>query len=299
MRRWRNLTSPKTIFSIAHHGSGEHITWLLGTEAGLWRYRIGQDACEPMAEPLKATLLTAVAVFGPAEADAPTLILVGASDGIAYSGDGGESWTAGAIRTPAQISQIVLSPTFDRDGVAFAATTNQGVLRTSDRGQSWLQRNFGLADMEVTALALSPTFGLDQMLFAAVVGGLFYSTNRGETWRLSPIEAAALPLAGIAFARNALIVGSEARGLYHSTNRGAAWNKRSAFSSGPISALAVSPDATQIAVATPMVVAVSADFGETWERTEGRMPRDPLCLWVGDDGTVLCGTQHNGLWVYR
>ena len=65
-----------------------------------------------------------------------------------------------------------------------------------------------------------------------------------------------------------------------------------------ISALAVSPDATKIAVATPMVVAVSSDFGETWERTEGRMPRDPMAIWVGDDGMVLCGTQQDGLWVY-
>jgi photosystem II stability/assembly factor-like uncharacterized protein len=297
MRRWRNLTSPKTIFAISQLGATN--AWLLGTSEGLWRYTAGDGACEPIAEPLKGTLLTAVAAHGDAASEsAGSLILVGASDGIAYSSDGGASWTAGALREPAQIAHIVLSPDFDRDGIAFAATTGHGLLRSTDRGQSWVYRNFGLPDHEVTAVALSPMFAVDGMLFVAVTGGLFYSLNRGESWRLSPIEPEALPLAGIAFARSVLIVGSETRGLYHSTNRGVNWHKRSAFSSGPISALAVSPDATRIAVATPMVVALSSDYGETWERTEGRMPRDPLALWVGDDGTILCGTQRDGLWVY-
>ncbi|BCX04405.1 MAG: hypothetical protein KatS3mg053_2343 [Candidatus Roseilinea sp.] len=294
MRRWRNLTSPKTIFSISQHGDAN--AWLLATNEGLWRYA-GGETCEQIAEPLKNTLLTAVAAHTDASSEAG-LILVGASDGIAYSGDDGASWTAGALREPAQIAFIVASPAFDQDGVAFAATTAHGVLRSTDGGRSWVYRNFGLPDHEVTAIALSPMFPVDGTLFVAVTGGLFYSTNRGESWRLSSIEPEALPLSGIAFARNALIVGSESRGLYHSTNRGVTWSKRSAFSSGPISALAVSPDSTKIAVATPMVVAVTSDFGETWERTEGRMPRDPLALWVGDDGTILCGTQQNGLWVY-
>ncbi len=294
MRRWRNLTSPKTIFSISQQGNSS--AWLLGTNEGLWRYA-GGEVCEQIAEPLKNTVLTAVAVHGSAWPEAG-LILVGANDGIAYSSDGGASWMAGALREPAQIAFIVVSPAFDQDGVAFAATTAHGVLRSTDGGRSWVYRNFGLPDHEVTAIALSPMFPVDGTLFVAVTGGLFYSTNRGESWRLSPIEPTALPLAGIAFARNALIVGSESRGLYHSTNRGTTWGKRSAFSSGPISALAVSPDGTKIALATPMVVALSSDFGETWERTEGRMPRDPLALWVGDDGTILCGTQQNGLWIY-
>ncbi|MCS7056435.1 MAG: hypothetical protein NZM18_09740 [Thermoflexales bacterium] len=294
MRRWRNLTSPKTIFSISQHGASS--AWLLGTNEGLWRYA-GGEACEQIAEPLKNTLLTAVAAHNGTPAQ-NGLIIVGANDGIAYSGDGGASWTAGALREPAQIAFIVLSPAFDQDGVAFAATTGHGVLRSTDGGRSWVYRNFGLPDYEVTAIALSPMFPADGMLFVAVTGGLFYSINRGESWRLSPVPSEALPLSGIAFARNALIVGSESRGLYHSANRGTSWSKRSAFSSGPISALAVSPDGTKIAVATPMVVALSSDFGETWERTEGRMPRDPLSLWVDNDGTILCGTQQNGLWIY-
>jgi photosystem II stability/assembly factor-like uncharacterized protein len=244
-----------------------------------------------VAEPLKNTALTAVAAGN-------SLWFVGAADGIAYSSDSGASWTAGAMPQPAQISQIVVSPNFAVDGIAFAATTSQGVLRTTDSGVSWRYRSLGLADAEVTAMALSPTFSLDITLLAGVMNGLFISANLGETWRLSSLERVAAPLAGIAFARNGLIAGSETHGLYHSANHGATWSKRGAFVSGPISALAVSPDATKIALATPMVIATSNDYGETWERTDGRAPRDVIALSIDDDGALLCGTQQDGLWVY-
>jgi hypothetical protein len=51
-------------------------------------------------------------------------------------------------------------------------------------------------------------------------------------------------------------------------------------------------------MATPMVVATSSDFGENWERTEGKTPRDIIALGVTDEGSIVCGTQGDGLWIY-
>ncbi len=289
MRRWQQPKSPTTIFSLYQSAENE---WLAGTNEGLWRMRDGE--CAQMAEPLKATMLTAVAAFGPR-------LLVGAGDGMAYSDDDGETWTASALPLVAQgqtqISQIVVSPFSARDEIAFAATTNKGILRTTDKGTSWLSRSFGLSDYEVTGIAISPTFNIDGAVFTAVLSGMFVATL-GERWKLTGIEKEAMPLSGIAFARNALIAASETRGLYHSTNRGEQWTKRGAFSSGTINALVTSPDATKIAVATPQVVAWSDDSGETWMRAEGKIPKNIITLSISNDGTLLCGTQQDGLWVY-
>ncbi len=289
MRRWQQPKSPTTIFSLYQSAENE---WLAGTNEGLWRLRDG--ACAQIAEPLKATMLTAVAAFGPR-------LLVGAGDGMAYSDDDGETWTASALPLVAQgatqISQIVVSPFNMRDEMAFAATTNKGILRTTDKGTSWVARSFGLSDYEVTSLAVSPTFNLDGMVFVAVMSGLFVSTL-GERWKLVAVEKDAMPLSGIAFARNAVAIGSESHGVYHSTNRGEQWTKRGAFSSGPISALVTSPDATKIALATPQVVAWSDDFGETWTRAEGKTPKNIITLSISNDGTLVCGTQQDGLWLY-
>lgn len=286
MRRWQQITSPKTIFSMCQVGPD---AWLVGTNEGLWRYGAGEAM--QVAPPLQNTALSAVAA-------AKGIVFVGAADGIAYSTDAGNTWIAGAIQGTVQVSQILLSPDFERDGMGFAATTGHGVLRTTDAGASWVFRNIGLSNREVTALALSPAFHMDLTLFAGVIDGLFKSESVGERWKLCPIEPDAMPLSGVAFARNTVIAGSETKGLYHSSNRGEAWSKRGAFSAGPINMLATSRSATRIVVATPTVVATSVDYGETWERTEGKTPRDIIALGVTDEGAVLCGTQEDGLWVY-
>ena len=294
MRRWQHPDSPNTILSI-FKTADDAPEWLLGTNAGLWRVRDGTP--QQIAEPLKATMLTAVAAHS-------GRMLVGAADGIAYSDDDGESWTAGALpaspdqaQATVQVSQLVLSPNFAVDSIAFAATTSHGILRSTDRGTSWQYRKFGLSDSEVTAIALSPMYQFDGMTVAAVINGVFGSVL-GEAWRLLPMESDAMPIAALAFARNALIAGSETHGLYHSTNRGVAWSKRSAFSSGPINALAISPDAAKIALATPQVVAWSDDAGETWMRAEGKTPKNIIAIGIANDGMLACGTQADGLWLY-
>jgi ligand-binding sensor domain-containing protein len=287
MRRWQQITGPKTILSIAKHGD----CYLLGTNEGLWLWYATKTSCEIVAESLRSAMVSAVASGG-------QRIFVGASDGIAYSDDFGKVWQAALLPGKLQVSQIAVSPLFERDGMIFAATLQAGVLSSLDSGHNWSFTNLGLSDAEAVALALSPDFGVDLTMVVAVNTGAFMSSNLGRTWRLLPVEAVAMPAAGFAFAREALLVGSEGKGLYYSTDRGKAFAKRTTFSSGAINTLAVSPNSKLIGLATPQVVAVSSDFGATWDRTEGRLPRNVMSLAVLDNGTVMAGTQADGLWVY-
>ncbi len=287
MRRWQQISGPKTVLSIAPHGDG----YLLGTNEGVWTHELSRPSSEIVAESLRPAVVSAVASGG-------QRIFVGASDGIAYSDDAGATWTAALLPGKLQVSQIVSSPAHARDSMIFAATLQAGVLGSLDGGQNWGFSNLGLSDAEAVALALSPNFSVDLTMVVAVNTGAFISHNLGRTWRLLPIEAVAMPVAGFAFSREAILVGSESKGVYHSIDRGRTFSKRSTFTSGAISALATSPDGAQIVIATPQVVATSQDFGATWTRTEGRAPRGVLTLAIANDGRVLCGTQSDGLWVY-
>jgi photosystem II stability/assembly factor-like uncharacterized protein len=187
---------------------------------------------------------------------------------------------------------------FQGDGFALAATMQDGVLTSADHGVSWQAWNFGLLDLETIAIAVSPKFGVDQMAFVATVSGLYRSTNAGRAWREVPLPPQTAPLSSLAFVGTMLVAGSEEQGLLYSPDMGINWAKRNTFKSGQVCAAATSRDSRTLAVATPSIVACTNDLGQTWARAEGHVPHDIISLGVADDGTLLAGTQQEGLWFY-
>jgi hypothetical protein len=97
--------------------------------------------------------------------------------GIYKSTDEGASWTK--IKQMASRSRRILSMKVSaKPDYLFAASRTQGVLRSSDLGETWEQRNNGLPGLDVFEL------GAKGNLLIAIVGylGLHVSTDYGETW---------------------------------------------------------------------------------------------------------------------
>ncbi len=296
-RAWHKIESPAVIFTLGRLGTEG---WLVGTNDGLWCYQNGQ--LQVVTETLRGAMVTAVAA--PETYPNRNLMFIGSVDGIARSIDGGASWSPAVLPQPSQVSQIVLSPGFEFDGIAFAATLEDGVLRSSDDGQRWYSWNFGLLDRETLALAVTPDFAADETVFVVTGSGIFRSTNGGRAWRelafAGDDEAAeaAMPPTGVAVTHGAVVVSTESKGLFYSFNGGTTWSKRSAFRSGETFTLATSRDFNKLLLATPSTIAVSEDSGVTWERI-ARPPDSVITLAMDDSGDILCGTQDDGLWVYR
>jgi photosystem II stability/assembly factor-like uncharacterized protein len=295
---WQKVDSPPVIFSLARLG---HFGWLVGTNEGLWHYHTG--TCDVLSQALRVAAITAVAA--PPTFPHHNLLMVGSVDGIARSIDGGQAWNSATLTQPSQVSQIALSPQFESDGIAFAATLEDGVLRTTDYGQRWHSWNFGLLDLETLALAVSPNFAEDETVFAATGSGLFRSINGGRAWRELPFAGEgpeaeeALPLTSVAMTRDMVVVSTESKGLYYSRDGGDTWFKRNAFRGGQTYTLAASSDATKLLLATPSAIALSEDSGANWLRI-AKPPDNVIAVAIDDDGsTILCGTQDDGLWVYR
>jgi photosystem II stability/assembly factor-like uncharacterized protein len=293
---WQRVDSPPVVFSLARLGSEG---WIIGTNEGLWQYRNGK--CDMLSEALRAAAITAVAA--PPTYPRQNLILVGSVDGIARSIDGGQNWISATLTQPSQIAQIVLSPNFESDGIAFAATLEDGVLRTNDYGERWFAWNFGLLDLETLALAVSPNFEQDETVFAATGTGVFRSINGGRAWRElafageGPEVEEALPPTGVAMTRDVVVVSTESKGLYYSRDNGDTWFKRNAFRGGQTNAIATSSNGDKLVLAAPSAIAISEDSGAAWQRI-AKPPESAIAVAVDDDGTVLCGTQDDGLWVY-
>lgn len=103
---------------------------------------------------------------------------------IYKSTNGGETWVRKDLRLthPSQnINNIVIDP-FD-PGVVYIATMKNGVLKSTDRGDTWKPINTGLRSLDVLSLAIDPTN--PKVLYAGLAEGVgvFKSTDGGQTWQ--------------------------------------------------------------------------------------------------------------------
>jgi photosystem II stability/assembly factor-like uncharacterized protein len=214
-----DFANDQTLMAVANGG------FYRSTDAGLsW------DASQP---PTRRTWKLAVSPEFPSD----SLLLAGGPDedgGLWRSRDGGRAWEELGGITSA-IYDIRISPDFAADQTAFLVTGLDGVLRSTDQGDTWVSANDGLGAAFPSHLALSTGFGQNGTGVLTTEGhGVFETTDSGSSWhRLSPISAPVtngqcLLIAPDYPADPTLFVGTWA-GLYRSSDRGLSWEKKTRF----------------------------------------------------------------------
>lgn len=114
-------------------------------------------------------------------------MLAGVPGGILRQG-GPLGWEAVMLGLPPPlVLQITGGLNADGQEFLWAATEEDGILRSLDGGQSWQAWNFGLLDANMFGLAVSPHFRTDRQIWAATSTGLFRSWNGGVGWECCPI----------------------------------------------------------------------------------------------------------------
>lgn len=155
--------------------------------------------------------------------DEITYVFAGIEGKILRSLNTGETWEAADLDSPApQVAALAVSPNFSKDGTVLAATVQDGIFRSSDRGVSWTGWNFGLFDPNINALA----FADSQIIFAGTQSGLFRSVNAGRSWRDLDFPVDRAPVLCLAVNRDGTIyAGTETKGLYISCDEGKTWEQ--------------------------------------------------------------------------
>ena len=152
-----------------------------------------------------------------------TYVFAGIEGKILRSLTSGETWEVADLESPApQVTALAISPNFAKDGTLLAATVQDGILRSTNRGVNWTGWNFGLYDSNINALAFLDS----QIVFVGTQSGIFRSSNAGRSWRdldfpidLAPVVCLAVSSDGTLYA------GTEAEGLHVSCDEGRTWEQ--------------------------------------------------------------------------
>jgi photosystem II stability/assembly factor-like uncharacterized protein len=125
--------------------------------------------------------------------------------GIARTTDGGATWKLLQDEQHGwRVFDLAISPVFTTDRTAFAGT-DVGLLRSTNRGDTWTWLYNGLPDCThgsscaIGRVRLSPTFGSDGIVLVIPRGGALYRTaNGGDAWT----NVLAGSVSAMAFSRN-------------------------------------------------------------------------------------------------
>jgi hypothetical protein len=87
------------------------------------------------------------------------------------------------------ILSMAISPEFATDETIFVGTET-GVFRSTNGGRAWRETEFPMEPAPVISLAISPGYAQDGMVAAGTEShGLFYSDDKGKTWKRLGEEA--------------------------------------------------------------------------------------------------------------
>ncbi len=263
-------------------------------------------------------------------------------DGIYRSEDAGKTWTHLGLRQGEQIPAIAVAP--GNPDVIFAAvlghpygpSAERGIFKSTDGGKSWkkvLYKDDRTGGSDVVIDPKNPnivyaslweeTLGPweDGNEYSGTGGGLFKSTDGGETWHplknglpanLVQINVALAPsepnrlYATLSTTTAGAYATGKGNSVYRSDDGGASWRKitddpRPAMKigGGDLSVPVVDPANPDVVYVTSIVTVRSSDGGKTWMTLRGSPggdayqnmwinPHNPnILLLVGDQGAVV------------
>jgi CubicO group peptidase (beta-lactamase class C family) len=188
------------------------------------------------------------------------------------------------------------------------AATWDGLLKSSDAGDTWSAANTGLTSTRVTSLAIDPV--TPATLYAGTYdGGVFKSTNAGETWAavntgLTDTDVWSLAIDPVT--PTTLYAGTEG-GLFKSTNGGGSWSMAGTGLTTTNHArgllLAIDPlTPTTLCAATSGGVFRSTDGGDTWSTGNTDLTAyhvTALAIDRATPATLYAGTMSGGVFAIQ
>jgi photosystem II stability/assembly factor-like uncharacterized protein len=307
-----------------------NVFYMAAVNGGVWKTTDFGNTWWPIFDEQSSGSVGAIAVA----ASDPNIVYVGSGeglqrpdlatgDGMYRSTDAGKTWTHLGLRDAQQITAILVDPKDSNrlfvavEGHPYGPSTERGVFRSVDGGQSFQKvlykdENIGAADLAfdptnsqtiyavLWAARVAPWEIRSGESFVAAGSGLFKSTDGGETWRQlskglpSPTDGG-LGRIGIAVAPGepnrmyATVEGKTNPGVYRSDDAGESWRQvnsdRRIGGRGPgAMGIAVSPDDPDLIYVANTTTWKSKDAGKTFVGFKGAPGGDDYQrIWISTE----------------
>jgi uncharacterized protein (TIGR02145 family) len=203
--------------------------------------------------------------------------------GAMQSYNDGANWQSLGIGLP---GSTVYS--FFNENLAFNfkyAATDLGVYRSSDGGNTWIEKNNGLNSNEVHSIWAS-----DYTVVSGTNGGIYFSSDNAQNWTLTNCYDQAT-----CFAKTVTkLFAGTSNGLWYSIDNGQNWYSVSSFTYSNIVDILIFN--TDIFIATTYDGVIrSSDNGLSWSTVnDGFLRPNVLCL-ASDNVYLYAGTNGDGI----
>ncbi len=325
--------------AVAGVPSRPNVFYIGAVDGGVWKTDDAGRTWQPLFDDQPTQSIGAIAVA----ASNPDIVYVGTGeglhrpdlsvgDGVYRSNDGGRTWHHLGLADGQQIPDLAVDPRNpDRVfaavlGHPYGRNEERGIFRSRDGGATWQKVLFKDDDTGGSAVAIDPAHPdvvyaalwqdrlgpwEDKNQFQGTGGGLFKSTDGGDTWRRLgeglPANTTQVNFSIAASRPETLlaIVGTNEPGTYSSAaglgvfrseDGGDSWTRITSdprpalrIGGGDLPVIRIDPSNPDIVYSTGLVTMKSVDGGRTWTSLRGAPGGDDYQnLWISPvDGSTL------------
>ena len=187
---------------------------------------------------------------------------------------------------PAQVASLAINSS----DYIFAAVCFQGVYRTADNGDNWIEINNGLIDTLPYSLAINSS---DHIFLGTIESGAFRSTDNGENWTQINNGLTTSNVLTLAINSSDQIFAGSTYGVYRSTNNGDNWiHINNGLTNTLVLTLAINSGGYVFAGTQGGGVFLSTNNGGNWSQiNNGLSNTNVLSLAINSNDHIFAGTS--------
>ncbi len=185
---------------------------------------------------------------------------------------------------------------FTSRGDLFIGMNNEGLYRTTNRGESWTRMSNGLPAMGVFAI----DFDGDSGVFIGTNQGVYRSSDNGDHWQSAGLPG--ISVQSLAIQRDSIVIvgtaSGAAPGMYRSSDRGKNWEKIIPIGGGTDIFTLFRYDSTILyAGITGQGILTSTDEGITWSRIPNPLPSTGIHAFARNANGVMYAATDGGIYI--